>query len=230
MKNWDMLVIGASVVVASAILAVGLCNSRQQIRTVSVRGLCEKNVDADLAIWPLTFTLGSNNLDDLQADVGQKVATVAAYLEEHGLDAADYAVLSPNITNVNLNSYTDKKNVVYSYTARQVIYVRSGKVQKVKEAQAGALDLVSKGIIIENDYGSKLSFDFVSLLDIKPQMIKDATIDARAAAEQFARDSGSKVGKIKSATQGLFSIENLAEGLDDIKRVRVVTQVEYELK
>ena len=64
----------------------------------------------------------------------------------------------------------------------------------------------------------------------KPEMIALATKNARLAAQQFANDSGSKVGEIKKATQGLFSVENAAIGLEDIKSIRVVTQVEYQLR
>ena len=124
----------------------------------------------------------------------------------------------------------DKDKILYTYLAQTVVLVRSSKVAEVKKAQDDSLDLMSSGIAVSKDYNSKISFEFTKLNEIKPQMIAEATKNARTAAEQFAHDSGSKVGKIKTATQGFFSIENAAEDLQEKKTIRVVTTVEYLLK
>lgn len=129
-----------------------------------------------------------------------------------------------------MNPYMDKNQVRYTYIAETVVLVRSSKVEQVKKAQGDSLKLMSDGIAVSKDYKSKISFEFTKLNDIKPQMIAEATKNARTAAEQFARDSGSKVGKIKRASQGLFSIEDAAADLSERKTIRVVTTVEYLLK
>ena len=115
------------------------------------------------------------------------------------------------------------------YVAKQTVLVRSQKVASVKKASEDTLELVGKGISVRSDYDSKVNYEFNGLNQIKPEMIALATENAREAAEQFAHDSHSKVGKILSASQGLFSIEDAAPGLEELKHVRVVTTVVYAL-
>lgn len=232
MKDLKTIILSVSVsVIASAvILSVGLSNIARADKTVSVRGLAEREVDADLAVWPLTFSLGSNDLSELQKDILAKTKIVKNYLAEYELSGDDFKVQSPSITDNSMNPYMDKNQVRYTYIAETVVLVRSSKVEQVKKAQSDSLKLMSDGIAVSKDYKSKISFEFTKLNDIKPQMIAEATKNARTAAEQFARDSGSKVGKIKRASQGLFSIEDAAADLSERKIIRVVTTVEYLLK
>ena len=232
MKDLKTIILSVSVsVIASAvILSVGLSNIARADKTVSVRGLAEREVDADLAVWPLTFSLGSNDLTELQKDILAKTEIVKSYLAEYELSSEDFTVQSPSITDNSMNPYMDKNQVRYTYIAETVVLVRSSKVEQVKKAQSDSLKLMSDGIAVSKDYKSKISFEFTKLNDIKPQMIAEATKNARTAAEQFARDSGSKVGKIKRASQGLFSIEEAAADLSERKTIRVVTTVEYLLK
>ena len=232
MKDLKTIILSVSVsVIASAvILSVGLSNIARADKTVSVRGLAEREVDADLAVWPLTFSLGSNDLSELQKDILAKTEIVKNYLAEYELSGNDFTVQSPSITDNSMNPYMDKNQVRYTYIAETVVLVRSSKVEQVKKAQSDSLKLMSDGIAVSKDYKSKISFEFTKLNDIKPQMIAEATKNARTAAEQFARDSGSKVGKIKRASQGLFSIEDAAADLSERKTIRVVTTVEYLLK
>lgn len=232
MKDLKTIILSVSVsVIASAvILSVGLSNIARADKTVSVRGLAEREVDADLAVWPLTFSLGSNDLSELQKDILAKTKIVKNYLAEYELSSEDFTVQSPSITDNSMNPYMDKNQVRYTYIAETVVLVRSSKVEQVKKAQGDSLKLMSDGIAVSKDYKSKISFEFTKLNDIKPQMIAEATKNARTAAEQFARDSGSKVGKIKRASQGLFSIEDAAADLSERKIIRVVTTVEYLLK
>ena len=126
--------------------------------------------------------------------------------------------------------YLDQDRIAYKYIGKATVLVRSNKIEAVKKANNDSLKLATSGITLNQDYDSKISFDFTALNDIKPEMIALATKNARQAAEQFARDSGSRVGKIKNATQGFFSIEDAAVGLEEKKKVRVVTTVEYLLK
>ncbi|MGN0738574.1 MAG: SIMPL domain-containing protein [Treponema sp.] len=232
MKDLKTIILSVSVsVIASAvILAVGLSNIARSDKTVSVRGLAEREVDADLAVWPLTFSLGSNDLSELQKDILAKTEIVKRYLAEYELSGDDFTVQSPSITDTSINPYMDRNQVRYTYIAETVVLVRSSKVEQVKKAQDDSLKLMSDGIAVSKDYKSKISFEFTKLNDIKPQMIAEATKNARTAAEQFARDSGSKVGKIKRASQGLFTIEDAAAELSERKTIRVVTTVEYLLK
>lgn len=224
------IVFGVAIIIAAGIIASGMTKIIKQDRSVTVRGLAEREVDADLAIWPLTFTVGNNDLLKIQSDIENKTSVITAFLSGHGLSAEDYTIQAPKITDNTVNPYIDKQNLVYNYIAKETILVRTSKVQIVKETQADSLRLAGQGIAIQQDYDSNVSYEFTGLNEIKPQMIAEATENARAAAEQFAHDSKSKVGKIKKATQGLFSIDDAAVGLEEKKNVRVVTTVEYSLK
>ena len=226
----DSLKIGISIVMAAVILAVGLANIITPERSVSVRGLAEREVDADLAVWNMSFSMGENSLESMQKSILEKTEVIKKYLIKHGLEESDFTVKPAAITDNSLNSYIDQTKITYQFVARQTILVRSGKIEAVKSAYADSLELVSAGIAVNQDYDSKVSYEFTKLNDIKPEMIAEATKNARTAAEQFAHDSNSKVGKIKKATQGLFTIEDAAVGLEDKKSVRVVNTVEYLLK
>ena len=226
----DSLKIGISIVMAALILAVGLANIITPERSVSVRGLAEREVDADLAVWNMSFSMGENSLESMQRSILEKTEVIKKYLIKHGLEESDFTVKPAAITDNSLNSYMDQTKITYKFVAQQTILVRSGKIEAVKSAYADSLELVSAGIAVSQDYDSKVSYEFTKLNDIKPEMIAEATKNARTAAEQFAHDSNSKVGKIKKATQGLFTIEDAAVGLEDKKSVRVVNTVEYLLK
>lgn len=219
-----------AVVVAAVVLAFGMSKIGSNDRSVTVRGLSEREVSADLAIWPLSFVVGNNELKSLQSDILRKTDSVVAFLKEYGLSEDDYTVQAPRITDNSINPYIAQDRIIYKYIAKVTVLVRSGKIDAVKSAQKDSLKLTDNGITVNQDYDSSMSFEFTGLNDIKPEMIAEATKNARLAAEQFARDSGSKVGKIKNATQGLFSIENAAVGLEERKRIRVITSVEYLLK
>ena len=226
----DSLKIGISIVMAAVILAVGLANIITPERSVTVRGLAEREVDADLAVWNMSFSMGENSLESMQKSILEKTEVIKKYLIKHGLEESDFTVKPAAITDNSLNSYMDQTKITYKFVAQQTILVRSGKIEAVKSAYADSLELVSAGIAVNQDYDSKVSYEFTKLNDIKPEMIAEATKNARTAAEQFAHDSNSKVGKIKKATQGLFTIEDAAVGLEDKKSVRVVNTVEYLLK
>lgn len=224
------ILLAFAVVISSIILAFGLSNIITPERSVSVRGLAEKEVDADLAVWNLSFSTGDNNLASLQKSIISKTEIVKSYLKEHGLDENDFTVQPASITDNSLNSYMDQDKVRYIYIGKETVLVRSSKVAEVKSAYTDSLNLVSNGIAVSRDYDGNISYEFTRLNDIKPEMIAEATKNARLAAEQFAHDSNSKVGKIKQASQGLFTIENAAPGLEEKKNIRVVTTVQYLLK
>jgi hypothetical protein len=229
MEKKNIWIISVVILLAALIVAGGMSQIARQQRTVTVRGLAERDVPADMAIYPLTFSVGSNDLSQLQADILAKIEIVKAYLQEKGLSEADYTIKSADITDNSVNPWLTEKGR-YTYLAKQVILVRSSNVEAVMAAQASSLDLAGKGIAVSQDYDSMISFEFTKLNDIKPEMIAEATQNAREVAEQFARDSHSKVGKISQATQGYFTIENAAQGLEQVKHVRVVTSIVYLLK
>lgn len=222
--------LGICLVIASIVISLGFSSINPKEASVSVRGLAQREVNADLAVWQLSFGLGDNNLENLQKSIKEKSEIVSLYLKDKGLDERDFSVLSPSITNNLLDPYINQEKMQYIYIAKLNFLIRTDKISAVKKANEGLLELVDKGIAIKQDYENKINYEFTKLNDIKPEMIALATKNARKAAEQFAKDSNSNLGKIKHATQGLFSIENAAIGLEERKIVRVVTQIQYLLK
>ena len=219
-----------TIILSSLIICIGLFNVVKEERTVTVRGLSEREVYADLVIWPLKFTTGSNNLSSLQEDIIYKTKVVTDFLKEYSLTEDDFTVLAPDITDYSVDPYINRSSIPYNFLAKTTVLIRTSKVELVKKAQSDSLVLAGRGIAVSHDYDSKITYEFTKLNEIKPEMIAEATKNARKVAEQFAHDSNSKVGKIKKASQGLFSIEDAAQGLEEKKNIRVVTSVEYSLK
>lgn len=221
-------VICATVLASCVILAFGMSKIIHTPRTVTVRGLAEREVNADMAVWKLSFSVGGNILQNLQSDILKDTKVVEGFLKEHNLSEKDYTILSPEINDATMNTYSTNGRR-YDYIAKQTILIRSSNVEAVKAAAEDTLSLAGKGISVNSDWDGKVQYDFTGLNEIKPEMIAEATENARKAAEQFAHDSKSKVGKIQTATQGLFSIDDAATGLEYKKNVRVVTTVVYSL-
>lgn len=230
MKTTNVLIISFALIVSAATIACGMSKIAKNSRTVSVRGLAEREVPADMATWRVSFSVSGNDLAALQREVISKTKIVLDFLGEYDLDEGDYSVLSPEITDTTTNIYLDQSRRQFNYVAKQTVLVRTEKVSSAKAASIDTIDLMGKGVALSSDYDNRVRYEFNGLNEIKPEMIADATKNALLAAEQFAHDSGSKVGKIVSANQGLFSIEDAAVGLEDIKNVRVVTTVVYSLK
>lgn len=228
---------------ASAIMAVGiivagyfvsetLYKSKQLDRVVTVKGLSEKEVRADLAIWPIQISAVSNDLGELQRDLRNQTRILNDFFREQNFNDDEINIGSPNIQDVKANAYGgDMQYSQYRYIAKVDVTVRTADIAKLEDTEGKIGDIIGKGIIIgSKNYWQQIEYLYTKLNEIKPDMIEEATINAREAAEKFARDSGSKVGKIKTATQGLFSIENRDINTSHIKKVRVVTTVEFYLE
>ena len=181
------------------LLGDGLLRSKMADRSVTVRGLAEREVTADLATWTIAYSAQSNNLAAAQADIDRDTAAIGKFFTELGFKAD---ALKP--TGANVNQYSS--NGIPQYTIRQRLSLRTNDIDKAQAAVARQFDLVRRGVVLED--GSGMSYTFTKLDEIKPDMVAEATKDARKSAEQFAKDSGTDVGGIKSATQGYFSINS----------------------
>jgi len=198
-------------------------------RVVTVKGLAEREVPADVAVWPIRFTAASNDLTDLYATMEGNTKLITSYLQDSGFGAAEITTASPVVTDKFAQAYGGQK-ISIRYTALQVITVYSNKIDAVRSSQGNLAELGKKGIALGgNEYGQKTQFLFTGLNGIKPAMIEEATGNARSAAEQFASDAKSQVGKLKSANQGQFTIEDRDSNTPYLKKVRVVSTVEYYL-
>jgi hypothetical protein len=221
--------IGAGIVVAAILLTHAFIANKAGERFINVKGLAEREVDADLAMWPVTFTETDNSLAALQISIDAKRQIVTKFLQEKGFQAGEISQTAPKIRDNQAESYSPKNDNKFRYIAQTTVLLRSNKVGLVKGALEKAGVLVGQGIVLANDWQSRTEFLFTALNVIKPMMIEEATKNARDAAEKFAKDSGSKIGKIRSATQGLFTITDRDSNSPDKKNVRVVTTVEYFL-
>lgn len=229
MKN-NYIFLSIAIVISAFILAFSIIEATKPKASVLVRGLAQREVDANLAIWRMSYSLGANELGSLEQNLREKNALIVEFLKAHGLSDDDFSVLPAAITDTSLDMYSDKSKINYTFIATATTLVRTTKIKELKAAYSDILSLSQKGIAIKQDYENKINYEFTLLNEIKPVMIEEATKNARAAAQKFAMDSGNEVGKIKNATQGLFSIENAAGAFEERKNVRVVTQIEYFLK
>lgn len=220
----------AGLIVLGLILANGAIKIKELDRTVTVKGLSEREVNADIAIWPIKFSVADNNLEQLYASVERNSQIIVKFLEKSGFVEADISFSTPAIVDRKAQSYGDTRNIAFRYTATAIITVYTTKVEEVRLANQKLVELGKQGVAIAGqDYESKLQFLFSGLNDIKPQMIEEATHNARQAALKFAKDSDSQLGKIRKARQGQFSINNRDSTTAYIKKVRIVASLEYYL-
>lgn len=199
-------------------------------RTVAVKGLSERELPADTAIWPIRFQDAAAELPALFDSVQRKNTLVRDFLAGHGLKGDEVSTNPPAVTDLHAQNYGERTAVPFRFTAVSVTTVYSTRVDAVREAMADAISLGRQGVAISGeDYQQRTQFLFTKLNDLKPGMIAEATQNARAVAAKFAEDSGSRLGAIKSASQGQFTIEDRDSNTPHIKRVRVVSTVEYYL-
>jgi hypothetical protein len=229
---WQM-VAGAFIALALAFMAIniksGMLQFRDADRVVSVKGLAERTVDADLALWPINFSVFGNELDPLQNDIELQQSLIRSFLLLKGFSEADIQLSMPKITDQHANVYGSVLPAD-RYRAEVTVLVRTQDVERVKTTMQSVGELVKSGVALTQSYEFQPSFVFTGLESIKPEMIADATRDARAAADQFARDAEASVGSIRRASQGYFSIEDVDPFTPETKRVRVVTSIDYILR
>ncbi len=201
-------------------------------RFVQVKGLSEREVNADLAVWPINITLTGNDLNTLKSDIESQNSEVYNFFIAQGFDKNELTKGSTNINDVRADIYNSNfQNNTFRYLAKSEFTVRTNDIDKLQKALSESLELMSKGIIL----GSKntwrpIEYIFTGLNELKPPMIEEATKNAREVAEKFARDSDAQVGEIRMASQGLFSITDRDENTPQIKLVRVVSTIDFQLE
>ena len=204
------------------------------MRTVKVKGLAEKDVRADLAIWNIRFQASDNNLSVAKKEMEVQEQAIKNFLNKAGFREAEIIRQGLNMQDAYADAYRDRNTISARYTLDQTLTVRTEQVDLVSNTYPQIGDLVSGGVNFSS-YGNGVSYLFTDLNAVKPAMLKEATRNARQAAEEFARNSDSGVGKIRSANQGVFSIlpreeiPNQSETEQINKKIRVVSTVEYYL-
>lgn len=232
MKNYriEAGILAVGLAILGVFTYFGLDAFATRERVVSVRGLAEREVKADHVIWPIVYKTTGNDLQSLYAEMKTKNGIIRDFLTKNGIAASEISIGAPTIIDLYTNQYQQRKDISDRYNITVIMTVASGKVEKVNELIPRMSELLPQGIaIVANDYSNQVQYEFKSLNTIKPQMIEEATKNAREAAKKFAEDSDSKLGKIKDATQGLFSIEDRDQYTPSIKQIRVVTSVDYYL-
>lgn len=226
--------LGGFIAIGLAVLGFQLANAaisvKQYERSVTVKGLSEREVMADIVLWPIQFNVASNNLGDLYHTIEANSADIKNFLVEHGISASEISLSAPDITDRSAQQWGGNDTAKYRYTATQTLTVYSENIETARQIMPKLSELGKEGIVFTSgSYDNRTEYIYTSLNSIKPSMVEEATREARAVAQKFATDSDSQLGKIKRASQGQFSITDRDKNNPHIKKVRVVSTIEYYL-
>ena len=225
-------IIALGIVVLGFTVRSGIVTFKDRDRIVSVKGLSEREVKADKVIWPLVYKDLGNDPAEMYRQLEKKNQKIVTFLKRGGLTDSEISVNPPTIVDRQADNYGNEI-MNFRYKATSVITVTSPNVDKVRALMNRQAELMKQDIaIVGEEYGgsNSPSYEFTGLNKIKPEMVEEATKNARITAEKFASDSGSELGDIRSASQGQFSIESRDASTPFMKKVRVVTTLEYTLK
>ena len=189
----------------------GIVQFKEMDRTVTAKGLSEREVKADKATWPLKFKELGNDPAELYENIERDTKIVVTFLKSNGLSDEEISLAPPAMVDQQANMSYSSETVRYRYKANCVVTVVTKNVDLVRKLVSKQAELMRQGVTIV------------------PDMIAEATKNARKTAERFAEDSDSKLGKIRTADQGQFSIESRDQNTPWLKNVRVVTTVVYYL-
>lgn len=219
-QNW-IGVLTASLVIFSAVFFFAAQNFSKQGSYVEVKGLSEKIVKADTAIWSLSFEVKSNNIDSLYSDIEKNITIIKKFLTDKGFEASEI-----NVPPVNI--YQDTyKDAAFRYNSTNQVSVYTKKVDIAKAASNETLLLVKSGVVLNQNF---ISFEFSDLNSIKPDMLAEAIKNARDTASQFALNAGASVGSVARGNQGVFDITDKDQGSPEYKKIRLVSTLRFLLK
>lgn len=230
MNKWkiEALILAIGLVLGGKMIGNGISSFSDTSRTIEVRGLAEREVKADKVTWNLSYSLAGDDLNELYNQMKANESLIVKFLKNNGLSGKDIYKNPPSVYDRNSDRYSSRDKGP-RYNISNTITISTSKVDEVSAAIVKQGELLAKGIILDGaQYNT--TYEFTGLNSIKPAMIEEATKAAREAADKFAKDSDSKIGKIKNARQGQFSIEDRDSNTPYIKKVRVVTYINYYLK
>lgn len=219
-KNW-VLVFGGVLLVFSIVVFLSANNFSKQASYVEVKGLSEKIVKADVAIWSINFDVKSNDIDSLYADIAKNTSTIQKFLLDKGFEISEINVAPVNIYQ---DTYRDS---LFRYSSGMQLSVYTKKVDLVRSASKDTLSLVKQGVTLNQN---SIEFQFSDINSIKPEMLAEAIKNAKVSAEQFAKESGSRLGSISRGNQGVFDISDKDPGSPEFKKIRVVASLRFLLK
>jgi len=230
-KIWAAVILAVGMIIGGSELASGIRNFKTQDRSVSVKGLSERDVPANKVTWPLVYKELGNDPVQMYITLEEKNKKVVDFLKAGGITDEEISVNPPTISDRQADNYGNEI-MTYRYKAKSVITVTSTNVNKVRELISSQADLMKEGVaLVSPEYGeTSVEYEFTGLNEVKPEMVEEATRNARITAEKFAADSGSKLGEIRSASQGQFTITDRDVTTPYIKHIRVVNTIQYGLK
>ena len=232
MKNWikEATLIAIGLILLGYFIKSGIDNFSSKDRVVNVKGLAEMEVPANKVTWPLMYKEVGNDLLSLYNKISTTNEAIVSFLKKNGITSQEISISAPEIIDMQAERYGNNQNP-YRYNVTSVITVTSNQVDKIRKLISEQSELLKQGIAVTGgDYRYNIQYDYTDLNKIKPQMIEEATKNARQAAEKFAKDSESKLGKIRHANQGQFTITDRDANTPYIKKVRVVTTIDYSLE
>ena len=231
----DMKLLQAAILAVS-IAFLGLCikwgidDFANKDRNVTVKGLAEKEVEADKVTWPIPTKELGNDLPELYQRINTTTAKVKAFLKQHGIKDDEINVNAPVVIDLNADQYSNN-NRGFRYNITSTITVTSQNVKLVRSIIAKQGELLKQGVaVLDGGYENRITYEYVGFRKMKPQMMQEAIKNAEATAQEFATNSNSKLNKITKADQGQFSIDDRDANTPYIKKVRVVTTITYSLK
>ncbi len=226
----EACIIAAAIVVFGLLVKAGADNFTNKDRRVTVKGLSEMEVPADQVTWAITTVETGNDLQQVYSNATNKIDKVYRFLASNGIHDGDIIVGTPLVTDNEADRWSADR-IPYRYKIKTVVTVSSREVDKVRGLISRQGELLKEGVaILGSEYNDPISYDFVSFQEMKPKMMEEAIANATLTAKQFAKNSGSRLGKIVSADQGQFSINSKDANNPQIKKLRVVTTITYQLK
>ena len=233
MSKTSAIILGIFFVICSAIVSFGVSKAivdiKSKERSVVVKGLSEREVLADVMIFPINFTRASSDLNVLYQELENDSKRIIEFLQKIGIQAQEIRIEAPRITDKVGSAYGESQSIVYRYSGEGRVLVYTNKIDLGRKALEKLTELGKEGIVVRvEDY--EIEYLYTKLNEVKPEMVDEATFNAREVAQQFAQDSQSTLGKIKKASQGQFSVLNRDRNTSHIKKVRVVSTIEYYLK
>jgi uncharacterized protein len=225
-------ILSLAIIIAGYLVGNLHVKARKYERSVQVKGLAEKEVKADLAVWPIQISLAGNHLNDLKSQLDAQKKEVIGFFKNQGFSDEEISTGVTNIQDLRTELYQGNQQYLeFRYVAVINLTIRTKEINKLQKALSESLELISRGILLgSKNSWAPIEYMYTQLNSIKPSMVEEATKNAREVAEKFALDSGSKVGKIKSANQGIFSITDRDQNTPEIKQVRVVSTINYFLE
>ena len=232
----SIAILGLGIGHAGTSIHEGLTNFRSYDRSVVMKGLAQKNVSADLALWPISYTETGNDLAELQELMELRGAAVVAFMEKHGMKGDEIELQQVQVQDLLAQSYRQNGAAANRYILTQTYLVRTKDIESISNAAKNIGTLIKQGVVFSQNSSTTPTYLYTKLNDVKPEMIAEATKNAREAAREFADNSGQEVGGIKYASQGVFQIlprDNtymIPESQQKQKTVRVVSTISFYLE